>query len=80
MPTKFRDGFRTSEDYASFHSELGVQQATSEHGKLGGQSNLVRLVSWRDREGRPGERTDDDRLAREAWAAERGSGSVPVMT
>ena len=26
---KFRDGFRTSEDYASFQSELAVQQATN---------------------------------------------------
>ena len=40
------------------------------------QSNLVRLVSWRDREGRPGERADDDRLARAAArTGERGSGS-----
>lgn len=44
------------------------------------QSNLVRLVSQSDREDRHGERADDDRLARGAWADERGSGSVPVMT
>ena len=34
---------------------------------------VVRLVSWRDREGGPGGRADDDRLARGAWAQMRAA-------
>ena len=40
------------------------------------QSNLLRLVSWRDREDRPGERADDDRLATGGRAGGRARSAV----